>query len=221
MSLKLMTEFEIQNDVIEIDIGRRMYKAIRERATFARIHEAALFSMRGSKYSSILYTLIRDKMNQREKRWQMKIDYFRQVMQLKEGTYDRFDAMKSRIIDPAIKEINERTEFILSWEKARTYKNEVKELAFTWTEKEDSSATSKAKSTREKKPRAPDAPSAITEKAINYLVTADIFERQKWADTAITLGCPKIPAMPAPDHIPQWASWVARPMADAGLISAD
>jgi len=221
MSLRLVTEFELRNEWVEIEIGRKMLKAIKERTTFARIKEAALFSMRGSKYSSILYTLIRDKMNQREKRWKMDIEYFREVMQVKEGTYDRFSSLKAKVIDPAIKEVNERTEFSLSWEKARTYKNEVKELAFTWTEKESSSTTSKPKSTRTKKPRAPDAPSAITEKATNYLVAAEFFERQRWAQKAVELGCPETPAMPAPDHVSQWASWVARPMADAGLISAD
>ena len=72
---------------------------------------------------------------------------------------------ENSVIDPAIKEINERTEFNLSWEKARTYKNEVKELAFTWTEKEGSTTTSKPKSTKAKKASATDAPAAITAKA--------------------------------------------------------
>ena len=221
MSLRLVTEYELKDEWVEIEIGRHMLQAIRERNTFARIRDEVLFSMRGSKYSAILYTLIRDKMNQREKRWKMDIEYFREVMQVKEGTYDRFSSLKAKVIDPAIKEVNERTEFSLSWEKARTYKNEVKELAFTWTEKEGTGTTSKPKSTRAKKPKAPDAPSAITEKATNYLVAAEFFERQRWAQKAVELGCPETPAMPAPDHVSQWASWVARPMADAGLISAD
>ena len=128
---------------------------------------------------------------------------------------------KSCIIDPAIKEINERTEFNLSWEKARTYKNEVKELAFAWTEKEGSTTTSKPKSTKAKKASTTDAPAIITAKATNYLKSAEFFERQKWAQKAVEAGCPEMAAMPAPDNVAKWASWVARPMADAGLISAD
>ena len=222
MSLRLVSEYGLKGEWVEIEIGKQMLKAIRERTTFARIKEAALFSMRGSKYSSILYTLIRDKMNQREKRWKMDIEYFREVMQVKDGTYDRFTHLKDKVITPAIDEINDRTEFNLTWEKARTYKNEVKELAFTWTEKESTNTTSKPKSTKAKKPKSsPDTPAAITEKATVYLKNADIFERQRWADKAVTLGCPELPAMPAPDNVPRWASWVARPMADAGLISAD
>lgn len=222
MTLRLVTEFELCDEWVEVEIGRKMYRAIRERATFARIKEAALSSMRGSKYSAILYALIRDKMNQRESIWRMEIAYFRQVMQVKEGTYDRFGSLRIKIIDPAVKEINDSTEFNLSWSKARTWKNEVRELAFEWTLKEEAKTAKSAKprASKSKKTNS-DALPAITERATRYLMNADFSERSRWAAQAVALGCPKLDAMPAPDHVPQWASWVARPMVDAGLISPD
>ncbi len=225
MSLRLVTEYDVRNEWVEIDIGRRMYQAIRERATFARIREAALFSMRGSKYSGILYTLIRDKMNQREKRWEVEISYFRQVMQIKEGSYDRFNDFKVNVIDPAIKEINDNSEFNLSWSKARTWKNEVRALAFEWSLKEKAAAKATAKElgrskvARGKKQGSADAPPLITDRATGYLKTADFFERKRWADQARMLGCPDIPAMEASDNVVKWSSWVASALVDAGLIA--
>ena len=225
MSLRLVSEYELRNEWVEIDIGKRMYQAIRERTTFTRIREAALFSMRGSKYSSILYTLIRDKMNQRESRWEIEVPYFRQIMQLKEGSYKLFDAMRVRVIDPAVKEINDVSEFNLSWSKARTWKNQVRALAFEWSLKEKAAAKATAKElgrskvARGKKQSSADAPPLIVDRAMNYLKAADFYERKRWADTAKNLGCPDYPAMEAPDNIWQWSSWVARMLVDEGLIA--
>ena len=121
-------------------------------------------------------------------RWILSISG--KLCRLSKGLTIGLTHLKDKVITPAINEINERTEFNLSWEKARTYKNEVKELAFTWTEKEGSTTTSKPKSTRAKKASTTDAPSAITAKATNYLKSAEFFERQKWAQKAVEARLP-------------------------------
>ncbi len=216
MSLRLVSEYELRDEFVEIDIGRRMFRAIQERTTFARVTEAVLFSMRGSKYSAILYTLIRDKMNQRENRWEMKVDYFRQVMQVSETAYDRFSNLRSRVIEPAIAEVNELSEFTVTWSKARTWKNTVREIALEWELKK---APKPAGLNRSKPAGGKVAP--LTDRALNYLKSADFAERTAWAQRARDLGCPPIPAMEAFEHVGSWASWVARPMAEAGLIKGE
>src|SRR4051812_25077437 len=98
IKLSLLPEWEIDSEWIELSIGPKMAKAIRDRAAFAVIRESALFSMRGSKYAALLYVLIRDKANQREKRWQVDLPYFREVMQVPEGRYREFKDFRVNVI---------------------------------------------------------------------------------------------------------------------------
>lgn len=223
VKLRFIGAASLRDDEVEISIPGPMAKAIRLRETFTKIRESVLSSMRGSKYSAILYILIRDKMNQRVKRWQIDIDEFRTVMQIQENAYSNFKNFRIRVIEQAIKEINELSEFTVSWEKARTFKNEVREIAFEWKLKDlpDARKTAKEQRQRSLAQGGADAPPlVILERAAHWLDCATIDERRHWAARAVQIGAPEIIAMTARENIPKWANWVARELLAEGKISA-
>lgn len=221
VKLRFIGAASLRDDEVEISIPGPMAKAIRLRETFTKIRESVLVSMRGSKYSAILYTLIRDKMNQRVKRWEIGIAEFRTVMQVPEKTYTVFSNFRARVIEPAIKELNEFSEFNVSWEKARTFKNEVRELAFEWRLKDLPDAREVARKHLGKIQLGADAPPpVILERAAHWLDCATLDERRHWAARAVQIGAPEMIAMTARENIPKWANWVARELLAKGKISA-
>lgn len=222
VKLRFISAASIRDDQVEISIPGPMAKAIRSRATFTKIRESVLSAMRGSKYSAILYILIRDKMNQRVNRWQVGVDEFRTVMQVQENSYSVFSNFRARVIEPAIKELNELSEFNVSWEKARTFKNEVRELAFEWRLKDlpDARKTVKEQQRRGKVQESADAPPLVAlDRAARWLDGASPAERRHWAARAVQLGAPETPAMMARENVAKWANWVAGEMVEKGVIS--
>ena len=225
MTLRLVSEFELRDEWIEIEIGPRMYRAIRDRSTFTRIRESVLFAMRGSKYSALLYVLLRDKMNQRERRWEVEYPEFRTVMQVPASAYDRFGDVRTKVIEPAVQELNELSEFTITWSKARTFKNQVRALAFQWKLKDPSEARTTARqhrrhsTARGKVQQSADAPPMILlDRATHFLSDAPYEDRKRWWSRAKQLGAPDQAAPTATENVSRWVSWVAREMAFEGLI---
>lgn len=228
IKLALLPEWEVDGEWIELSIGPKMAQAIRDRAAFAVIRESVLFNMRGSKYAALLYVLIRDKANQRQKRWEVELPYFREVMQVPEGRYKEFKDFRVNVIETAVIEVSENSEFIVRWVKGRTYKNAVRSLVFTWDEKDGTGLRRTAKEAgrhshaRGKAQDGADAPPLIsdTEKAVRWLMSADIRERMEWAERAIQLGQPREKASPMREQkmLKQWAGLVAPEMRNKGLI---
>lgn len=61
----------------------------------------------------------------------IEVEYFKSLMGLVEGTYDSFINLRNRIIDPAIAEINEKTDSNIRveyWKKSRA----ISEVKFSW-----------------------------------------------------------------------------------------
>lgn len=228
MKLALLPEYDLKNGWVEMSIGPKMVRAIRDRATFAVVRESALFSMRSSRYAALFYVLIRDKANQRVKRWEVELPYFREVMQLQEGTYRGFDDLKKRVIEPAVIEVSENSEFIVRWAKGKTHKNAVRSLVFTWEPKDGTGLRRTAKQAsrhscaRGKAQDGIDAPPLIslTDKAVRWLKSADMQDRREWAERAIQLGQPRDKASIAPIEaaLRPWAGLVAPEMKAKGLI---
>lgn len=140
MKLSLLPEYEIRQDVVEMFVGPRMYRAIRERKTFTTIREAVLFNMRGSRYSAILYTLIRDKANQTVPEWEIDLPMFRKVMQVAEKAYPSFKDLRVWVIEPAVKEVSEKSEYIVTIDKGRTHRNQVRSVVIRWELKDRKTA---------------------------------------------------------------------------------
>jgi hypothetical protein len=191
------------------------------------VKESVLFNMRGSRYSALLYTLIRDKMNQREKRWEVEFAEFRKLMQTTEGTYPRFESFRTKVLVPAVTEINLKSEFTVTWSKGRTYKNQVRALVFEWSLK----PTDEIRATEKELRRHPvaqfkgkgdgSAPPLIpsdTEKAVKRLLSMDTPERREWGERAKALGFPKPLIAPTESAIRPWASFVVSEMKAKKLI---
>ena len=75
-----------------------------------------LFVTRGltSKHSLVLYEFLKDYKNL--KKYRISIEDFRQLLGLKPKTYKVFTMLKKRVLAPAIKEINEKTDLKISYE---------------------------------------------------------------------------------------------------------
>jgi plasmid replication initiation protein len=227
MSLCLISEYEIKDEWLEIAVGPKMYAGIRNRATFTKLKEAALFSMRGSRYTALLYVLLRDKMNQREKRWEVEIAEFKRLMQTTEGTYHRFGDFRTYVIAPAITEINLKSEFTVAWSKGRTYKNQVRTLVFEWSLKPTDEIRATEKELR-RHPKAQfkgkgdgSAPPLLpsdTDSAVQRLLLMDLNERREWGERAKALGFPKPLIAPTESAVRPWAGFVAAEMKSKKLI---
>ncbi len=65
---------------------------------------------------------------------EVEIDWLKKQFQLDEG-YDRMDNLKARVIEPAVKDINEHSNYQVSWTQRKTGRR-VTHLTFTFTEKQ-------------------------------------------------------------------------------------
>jgi len=228
IGLKLVSEYEVKSsdDYVYINIGSRFYNAIMHRETYTRIREDALFAMKGCKYSSILYQLIRDKFNMREKRWIVNYDTLRMYLQIKEGTYETFGNFRQHCLEKAVAEINEISELDLSWEKHQTSRNRVIALSFTWKLKEFSEAKKVARSLQYSAVGRGVRADTIIEVdddvriAIKALETADYWTRKTWADIYVKSGFGFLDSsMVAAENIRKWVDRrIAEKMREEGFI---
>jgi hypothetical protein len=225
-NMAFIAEHEIKDGEIEVFIGPKMFYAIKNRESFTRVREASLFAMRGTKYSSRLYVLIRDKANLKIPRWEVSIEEFRRLMQIKEGGYDSFDDLRKRVLVPSTSELNNESELEVSWKKGITFKNRVKTIVFEWKIRDmkelrktakEGARHSKAKNKSDGDGDAP--PLVITARAARWLAEQPWDIRNEWWERARTLGAPDLAAATAIDNLAQWVNWVARLMVQDGLIS--
>ncbi len=84
-------------------------------------------------YAIRIYELL---MQYRKTGWRnIKIEDFRDILQIQKGQYPRFAELRRRVIEPAVKEINDKSEYLVEWEKVMDGRT-VKGLAFKFSEKQ-------------------------------------------------------------------------------------
>jgi len=212
-SLKLVSEYEVKSNdgYIYISVGRNFFNAVQDRATYARLKAVALFEMRGSKYSGRLYSLIRDKVNLDFKQWTVSVEEVRILLQVKEGTYDKFAAFRIWVLDRAVAEINEVSELFVSWNKAETYKNEVRKITFIWDLKDIDKARktdrelSYSRIGRGKEKEKVLVQSDLVRKALKELEFAELHIRTKWFKRYLSLGYgAEVAAAEARENLHKW-----------------
>lgn len=230
-SLKLVSEYELKsNDAyVYISVGNNFYQAVRDKSTYTKLRSAALFEMKSSKYSSRLYTLIRDKINQDNAYWSISVSGLRVLLQVKEGAYDKFSDFRMWVLDKAVEEINDVSELEVSWRKSLTFKKKVLDICFEWKLKDISMARSAARALDYKRPRKGALfveqekviiQSEIVKRAIRELSYADIFIRQQWANRYVKLGYgQEFNGMCAKENLERWVDdRLAEIMKDEGFI---
>ena len=230
VGLKLVSEYEVKSGdaYIYINVGTRFYTAVRDRQTYARIMGASLFAMKGSKYSSRLYTLIRDKINLRQNCWSTSIEGLKLLLQVKDDAYSKFADFRINVLDKAISEITELSELDISWKKSLTFKGKVLEITFDWELKDIKDAR---KVDRElarhaiARGKSQDDETIIIQsdlvrKAIRYLETADVWTRMAWHKRYTALGYGELKSMlMKEDRIKDWVDErIAQVMRDEDVI---
>jgi plasmid replication initiation protein len=224
--MAFIAEHEIKDGSVDVFVGPKMFSAIRNRESFTRVREASLFAMRGTKYSSRLYVLIRDKANLKIPKWEVSVDEFRNLMQVIDGVYPEFAGLRRNVIDPAIDELNKESELDVSWRKGHTFKNRVKTIVFEWKIRSSSelrkTAKESARHSKAKNKPAGDGdapPIVITARAAKWLADQPWDVRNSWWERARALGAPDLAAATAVENLAQWVNWVARLMVQEGVIS--
>lgn len=78
----------------------------------------------------------------------IEIDWLKKQFEL-DSSYNRMDNLKARVINPAIKDINEHSNYQVSWEQRKTGRK-VTHLTFTFSEKSSEGAKPKRRTTKPK-----------------------------------------------------------------------
>lgn len=125
---------------LEIDVPKRTMAMLHTPKAWAQISKAAWYQMQ-SKHAQRLYTLIADQSrmhNNTEKRtakhWRVELDEFRQLMQIDPQTYPDFRFFNTRVLKPAIEEINALGLLNLVVDKRRRGRK-IAQLIFSWKPK--------------------------------------------------------------------------------------
>jgi len=230
IKLRPVSEYEINfNDAfVHINIGTRFYQALNDKKIYAKIKASALFSMKSSKYSSRLYTIIRDKINQKNSFWSTSVDNLKLILQVRDNNYKSFSNFRQWVLEPAINEINNNSELDLTWRKSLQLRAQVLEITFDWKlkniikAKEIENELKKHSISRGKKKEIilTDDDLEHIKKAISFLDGEDAISRMKLAKRFVELGLVKEQmAMSAKENLHKWVNLeIANQLRDDGFI---
>lgn len=109
----LLSEVKVAGGEISYAFPPSIKNALLNPRMYARINIAVTRGL-SSKYSLALYEIARDYVNVSIPR--MTISTFRKLMGLDEGQYDNFPDLRRRVIEPAMDEINAKTDLSISVE---------------------------------------------------------------------------------------------------------
>ena len=100
----LISGFSYKRGIIEYSFPHQIEKMLLNPKIFAKINLVAIKGLR-SRYSIALYELAEDYINAQIPK--MRIEEFRELMGIEEKKYYKFSMLRARVMDIAIKEINE------------------------------------------------------------------------------------------------------------------
>jgi plasmid replication initiation protein len=100
----LISGFSYKRGIIEYSFPHQIEKMLLDPKIFAKINLVAIKGLR-SRYSIALYELAEDYINAQIPK--MKIEDFRELMGIEEKKYYKFSMLRARVMDIAVKEINE------------------------------------------------------------------------------------------------------------------
>ncbi len=110
----LLSYSEMKKGVCTYSYAPKLREMLDDQLMYAKI--SLLISMRfSSKYALILYEIACDYRGLGKIPW-MDLEHFRGLMGIEEGEYKRFNNLKSRVINPALKEINTKSDLLLKLE---------------------------------------------------------------------------------------------------------
>lgn len=215
-------------DMARLLLPPRSVRFLRSPGNFAILDRAAVYSLKG--HARTLYGLLKDRFNRPDKLTRHEaawsLDELRGLLGLV-GKYERFNAFRQWVLDPAVDAINATGALSISMEPVK-WGRSVSSVSFTLRPKEpDEQKEAKRQNERHSRAKgkvqeSADAPPLIIlDRATRYLDGADASERLKWAKIAVQLGAPEMLAMPLRDNIPKWARWVANEMATQGVIQRE
>lgn len=212
-------------DLVRLLLPPRSVRFLRSPGNFAILDRAAVYSLKG--HARTLYGLLKDRFNRPDKlsrheaMW--SLDELRGLLGVV-GKYERFNAFRQWVLDPAVKAINETGALAITMQPMK-WGRSVSSVCFTLRPKEpDAQEETKRQNERHsaakgKTQESTDAPPLIVQDcALRFLAGEPIAVRIKWARRAVELGSPELPAMTARDNIPKWVRFVALEMAAQGVI---
>ena len=123
-----------QSGRIYFYFGRLFSDLLRSPEVFARLACKAMLKLR-SKYAITLYEILEAYVNRREKTWEVSIGLLQQSLKVPENAYPDWRELKKRVIEPAVREINDKEEeigFRVEYEGVRDRKTFTK-IRFTVT----------------------------------------------------------------------------------------
>jgi plasmid replication initiation protein len=112
-AVALLSEAGLKNGDVEFAFAPSVRHALKNPKVYARISLSVIRNL-SSKYSIALYEIARDYCGAQIPR--MDLDAFRTLMGLDADTYPMFYDLKRRVLDPAVEEINKKTDIAVNYE---------------------------------------------------------------------------------------------------------
>lgn len=117
----LLGSAKLEKGVCTYSYAPDLRKMLDNQLLYAKI--SLLISQRfASKYALILYELVCDYQGIGKTPW-MDLAHFRALMGIRKGEYSRFNNLKTWVIQPALKEVNAKSNWLLKIETRRTGRN--------------------------------------------------------------------------------------------------
>ncbi|GBC84460.1 hypothetical protein HRbin11_00889 [bacterium HR11] len=108
----LLPSVGIQGGIVRFELAERLRQVLLHPRMYAPLDLGVLRGLRG-KYAIALYELARDYVGAQIP--EMSLDEFRKLMGLAPHEYSRFDNLLQRVLEPAVREVNEVTDLELSY----------------------------------------------------------------------------------------------------------
>jgi plasmid replication initiation protein len=110
----LIAGVEIKDGVLKYNFAFQVLEYIQQPQTYAYL-DLRIMKNLDTKHSISLYEILKDYKNLQL--IEIEFTKFKKAMDIKENQYNRFNNFRDYVLDPAIKEINEKTDLEVSYEK--------------------------------------------------------------------------------------------------------
>lgn len=128
-------EPDADDGMVRYEFSERLRQIICESTIFARLHRQIMFAL-SSKYSLALYEMIQKRGNLNRKSEDFTLEELRGFLGVPNGKLSSWINLKNKAITPAIKEVSELSDFLVTMEPIKGAAKQFSGVKLTWERKD-------------------------------------------------------------------------------------